>query len=109
MELAFATKMLRDICESEVLANQMFGAKLAKSLKSRLADLRAAAKVSQLPIGNPRQIMKCDKEYIEIDLCNVDTLVICANHNNNPQLADGKIDWSVVYHIKICSIGGYCD
>ncbi len=101
--------MLREVCESDVLANQMFGTILAKHLKSRLADLRAVDNISQLPVGNPRPIIFNDEKSMEIDLHLDETLVICANHNNNPQLPNSNIDWARVTRIKVCSIGGYCD
>jgi hypothetical protein len=41
LELAFATKALRDICESEATAKEKLGAKVADALKRRLSDFRS--------------------------------------------------------------------
>ncbi len=53
LELAFATKPLRELCESEAKAKQKLGAKIAAVLMHRLADLRAAYSIGDLPIGKP--------------------------------------------------------
>jgi hypothetical protein len=51
LELAFETKLLREICESEQKARQELGIKVAEALKRRLADLRAATSVEDLPVA----------------------------------------------------------
>lgn len=107
MELAFATKALRDICENEVLAYQEFEADIAKALISRLADLRAVDTLDQLPVGNPQVVYLNDKEYLEIEITNGVTIVICANHNKNPMLPSNDIAWVEVRRIKIFRIGDF--
>ncbi|GBE09282.1 hypothetical protein BMS3Abin11_02413 [bacterium BMS3Abin11] len=107
MEIAFSTKMLRDICESEVLAYQMFDADTAKSLIARLADLRAVDKVSQIPVGNPESIDRDGEKCIKIELARKELMIICANHSNNPMLSNNEVEWDKVSRIKICSIGEY--
>ncbi len=49
LELAFETKRLREICENEEIASQELGAEGAERLKHRLADLRAAGSIEELP------------------------------------------------------------
>ncbi len=39
--LAFASKLLREVCEDEKKAEQRFGKKVTERLKHRLADLEA--------------------------------------------------------------------
>lgn len=107
MELAFSTKMLRDICESEVLVYQLFDADIAKCLMSRLADLRAVDKLGHLPAGNPKQIIRNGEEYIQLELGNKIMIILCANHNNNPMHSDIEVNWEKVSRIKICTIGDY--
>lgn len=49
MQLAFETKRLRDICENEERAADELGTKVAEQLKRRLADLRAAESIEEMP------------------------------------------------------------
>jgi len=107
LELAFSTKMLRDICESEVLAYQMFDADIAKSLMARLADLRAVSRISQIPVGNPIRINRDGEECIEIELVKEVKIIVSANHSNNPILKNDEVEWDQVSRIKICCIGEY--
>ena len=50
MELAFSTKALRAVCESEERAVRELGVDLASILKRRLADLRAAGNATDLVV-----------------------------------------------------------
>jgi hypothetical protein len=100
VELAFETEQLRDICESEARARRMLGAPVAKALKRRLADLRAAPSVEDFPLGrpNPRS-----GTYV-FDLADGYSLHVCPNHVKNPTLKSGGINWAKVNHIKIYGI-----
>jgi len=74
-------------------------------LKHRLADLRAAACVNDLIVGNPRELNRKNFQQYILDLVDGYGLIFCANHNTNPQLSCGKTDWSKVSRIKILNIG----
>jgi hypothetical protein len=100
LELAFATKPLRELCESEAKAKEKLGAKIAAVLKHRLADLRAADTVGELPIGKPR---KEASAYV-LDFTHGIQIAFCPNHSENPLLKSGAIDWSKVARIKIMGI-----
>ena len=54
MEIAFNTKSLRAICESEAKAKRELGPSVAGILKHRLADLQAAKSANDLVAGQPR-------------------------------------------------------
>lgn len=101
MEVAFTTKSLRQLCESEAKAKKELGEDIAEKLKHRLADLRAAIYVNDLIVGKPREI---DQQFA-VDLGDDFSIIFCANHNANPLLKGGKIDWSKVTRIKIFKIG----
>ena len=100
MELAFATKPLRELCESEAKAKQKLGAKIATVLKHRLADLRAANSVKDLPIG---KVLNASGAYV-LEFGDGIHVAFCPNHSNNPVLKSGAIDWSKVNRIKITGI-----
>ena len=101
LELAFATKSLRQLCENEAKANQELGEEKAEKLKRRLADLRAATYVNDLVAGRPREF----NQHFVIYISDKVSIIFSANHNTNPQLKCGKIDWSKVTRIKIFKIG----
>jgi hypothetical protein len=108
LELAFETKLLRTICESEAHAKQELGPTVAEFLKHRLADLHAALSVMDIVVGQPRVLDNVSHEHMVVNLCDDYRLVFCANHPKNPLTGDGKLDWSRVRRIKIIRIeNGY--
>ena len=104
MQLAFAEKSLRQLCESETAAVRKLGSQVANKLLGRLADLRACTYVSELAAGNPREVNHVSPGRFTLDLADGNTLVFCANHPKNPILKTGGIDWSRVSRIKIIGI-----
>jgi hypothetical protein len=58
LELAFATKALRDICESEATAKEKLGAKVADALKRRLSDFRSIDSSHTHPEDNVAACLK---------------------------------------------------
>jgi toxin HigB-1 len=104
VEIAFAEKMLRELCESETKAARELGHRKAKKLMHRLGDLRAATSVAELVAGDPRELDgPCPRPFV-VDLCDGACIVFCANHNANPVLESGCINWSKVSRIKILRI-----
>jgi len=104
LEIAFAEKSLRLICENMAIAERKLGEKVAEKLKRRLADLRAASYVKEIVAGKPRVLDGKHPEQIAVELCDEYLLIFCANHNTNPKLDSGEIDWSQVNRIKILLI-----
>jgi hypothetical protein len=100
LELAFETKPLREICESQEKAKQQLGARIAAVLKDRLADLRAAATVADLPLGEPHKV---SGGYV-LELSDEFRLIVSPNHKSNPVLSSGAIDWAKVSRIKIIDL-----
>jgi len=104
LEIAFAEKADRRLCENEAIAERMLGIKVADKLKRRLADLRAATTVADIVAGKPQVLFGKYKHQIAVELCDGYSLVFCANHNTNPILESDKIDWSRVSRIQILRI-----
>ncbi|MBZ5628957.1 MAG: killer suppression protein HigA [Acidobacteriia bacterium] len=102
MELAFETKSLRTICESEAQARLELGAEVAEILKHRLADMRAATCTNDLVAGQPR--LSADGEQMVVDLCDGYRIVFKANHTRNPLTEAKDVDWPKVIRIKILRI-----
>lgn len=106
LELAFANKSLRKLCESEALAARQFGLKVAAQLTGRLADLRAAQCVRELVAGNPCELDGSLHGHMAINLCDGYRIVFCTNHCTNRDLST-KVNWPKVTRVKIVEIERY--
>jgi hypothetical protein len=102
VELAFDSKSLRAVCESEAQAKLELGPRVGEILKHRLADLCAAASPKDLVVGRPR--IGTDREHMIVDLCNGHRIVFKPNHTNNPKTETGDVDWEKISRIKILRI-----
>jgi hypothetical protein len=100
LELAFETKALRDICESEAIAKRELGTKVADALRRRLSDFRSVDTLDELPFAKPRK----SSNTVTLDLPNDWQLVVTGGHGDNPKLTSGKIDWTKVTRLKITRI-----
>jgi len=101
LELAFATKELRSLCEDLAGAYEQYGPVVAKALGGRLADLRAASNPLELPSAEPRLAADGDPEHVGIALADGRSLVFTANHIKMPRAADGSVAWEYVSRIMI--------
>lgn len=99
MELSFATKTLRSLCEDEDAAVQKFGKKAAAELRARIADLRAADSVADIVAGAPRFFE--DDPRMTISVLEELEIVLRPNHLNMPLQAAGGVDWSHVRRLRI--------
>ena len=104
MQLAFESKSLRNICESEDQSKLTLGAEVAEILKHRLADLRAAQSPLDLVAGRPRVLDGVNPQRMIVELCNGWRIVFSANHPHNPITEAGNLDWVRVSRIKISRI-----
>ena len=100
LELAFETKALRDICESQAIAKRVLGAKVADALRRRLSDFRSVDTFDELPFVKTKK----SSNSVTFDLPDDWHLVVTGGHSDNPKLASGKIDWMRVTRLKITRI-----
>ena len=105
MELAFADKSLRDLCESQLKAERKFGIGIARILRTRLADLQDAESIKDLIALGP-QIVDSRRGVIELPLGEDGRMIFCANHVSIPLEETGDVNWSRVSRIKILEIRG---
>lgn len=109
LELRFKNKGVREICEKQAVATKKMGDVGAKKLRSRLADIEAAAKVTDLQAGNPHP-MKGDRlGQFALDLAGGWRLVFAPADEPIPRNSDASIDWSQVTIVSIEYIGDYHD
>jgi len=102
--MAFETKELRRLCESQTYAEEQLGVGKARFLRARLADIRAVCCVVELAdLGiSVRQANPDDHLSLEID--GEVRLLLCANHNQTPMQPDGKTDWQKISRVRLLAI-----
>ena len=104
LEISFAEKHLRSLCENSAKAEAAFGIEAAVRLQRRLADLRAASSVKDLfSVSFGRVNQKLSNE-LKFKLGGGVSMVIASNHIMPPLLRSGKIDWKKVQRVKILRI-----
>ncbi|MBP0635187.1 hypothetical protein [Cupriavidus sp. AcVe19-6a] len=106
IQLAFQNEKLRQICESSVSAKRRLGEEAARSLRTRLADLRASASpVDMVDLGFAVFDAGSDIQiFVYIDGGYAVTATV--NNRPEPRLEDGQLDWKRVTRLKILSIEG---
>ena len=109
MEILFKDKKIQDLCEKRAIAEKKLGSVCARKLRARLADLEAAAAVTDLVAGNPHPLKGDRKGQFALNLDGGSRLVFRPAHNPCPQNTAGGIDWSRVTIICIEFIGDYHD
>lgn len=109
MKINFKDKKLREICEKQALAEKKLGAACARKLRSRLGDLDAAERVTDLVAGNPHPLKGDRQGQFALELAGGWRLVFSPDHLPCPIRLDGGIDWSQVTIVCIEYIGDYHD
>ena len=109
MEITFKDNKLRKLCEVQKEAQKKLGAKCARKLRSRLADLIAAETVTELVAGRPHPLKGDRAGEFALDLEGGKRLVFESANNPVPLKEDSSIDWSKVTSIRIVFIGNYHD
>ena len=109
MDITFKGSKVKQLCENRRAAECQLGADCAKKLRTRLADLEAAANVFELVAGRPHPLKGERQGQFAVDLAGGRRLVFEPNHNPCPCLENQAIDWSRVTRIRIVFIGDYHD
>lgn len=109
MEIRFKDGKIREICEKQAVANKKLGADCARKLQSRLSELEAACRVTDLVAGRPHPLKGDRAGQFAVDLAGGWRLVFAPAQHPRPTKADGSTDWSRVTIICIEFIGDYHD
>jgi hypothetical protein len=105
LELSFQTRDARALCEEDTQAGQQLGAAAAEALRHRIEDLRAAATVFDVPVGDLRlDARSIDGSVYLLDLEDGWVLRFRANHAKLPLTDEGMVDWWRVSRIQIMDI-----
>ncbi len=109
MEITFASAKLQRLCEHASLMRRELGDAGSRKLRSRLADLAAAASVIELSAGRPHQLKGNRAGQFALDLHGGSRLVFEPANEPLPLSADGSISWQHVTKVRIIFIGDYHD
>lgn len=109
MQINFKDKKVRELCEKRASAEKKLGAICARKLRTRLSELEAAAKVTDLVAGNPHPLKHDRAGQFALDLAGGWRLVFAPDHDPCPTHLDGSIDWAQVTIVCIEFIGDYHD
>lgn len=101
MEIAFRTKALRTVCLSGEAMDERYGAEGAALLRARIADIRAAECLGDLPLPAPSPVPGSLGDEAAMSVGAGLTLVFKVNHQKPPKLADGGVHWGRVERILI--------
>lgn len=107
MEIHFKDKKIRELCEKQSVAAKKLGAVCAKKLRTRLDDLDAATRVTDLVAGNPHPLKGDRHGQFAVDLAGGWRLAFSPRQDPCPVNDDLAIDWSQVTIISIEFIGDY--
>ena len=101
--IAFNTPTLRRLCEENSVAVAKFGDQVGAGLRGRLADLRAAATITDLLVGSPRTGGPTNRE-LTLDVAPGVSSLWVANHTR-PRVDDaGMVDWSRTTYVQLMKI-----
>jgi toxin HigB-1 len=107
MDISFSNDKLKDLCEQQRLATKELGAACAGKLRSRLADLSAAANVSELNVGRPHPLKGDRAGQFSLELAGGKRLVFEPANEPVPRREDKSIDWSLVTKARVIYVGDY--
>lgn len=90
--VSFQTKKLRVLCEDPQVAVTQLGDDVARLLRARLADLRSADGLFDLPTGNPR----VEDEHYLLDLGKTTTMRWVPSGRSANPTDTSALDWTGV-------------
>jgi proteic killer suppression protein len=109
LEIKFKDKKLRELCEKKAVAVKKLGAVSARKLQTRLADMAAVSRVTDLITGNPHPLKGDRHGQFALDLSGGWRLAFAPANNPVPRREDASVDWSAVTIVCIEFIGDYHD
>ncbi len=109
MDIEFSSPDLQALCEQQRLMTKQLGDNCSRKLRTRLADLRAAANVAELTSGRPHLLKRDRAGQFALDLHGGKRIVFEPANNPVPTREDDSIAWDLVTKVRIVFIGDYHD
>lgn len=110
MDISFANRRLARTFNSARDLNRVYGQRMARVIKVRMAVLDAAENLSLVPTQKPdrRHQLSGDRdEQFAVDLVHPHRLVFEPDHDPVPRLENGGIDLEAVTVIQILDVVDY--
>lgn len=110
MEISFSSRKMQKTCNSRKEMQVRYGARTAKSLQRRLAELKAAGTlddVKHLPAARCHELSGDRKGKLAVDLVHPKRLVFEPDHDPMPTRPDGGLDWTQVTHVRVIDVMDY--
>lgn len=102
MVISFQNRTIRQVCEDDESAMEYLDIEIIKILKNRLSDFEAAKNISEIPIGNLKEVNNSKNNFFTIDLIKEYKLIFVVNNLNLQESV--KLDWTKITRIKIIDI-----
>lgn len=109
MELEFKDKHIQKLCEDSAHAIRKLGDPCARKLRTRIAEIQAAAVVTELIAGKPHPLKGTRNGQSSVELHGGSRLVFEPRNPTIPTRDDGSIEWSKVTRVRIVYISDYHD
>ena len=109
MDIYYADLHLERLCLEERVAKRQLGGKGAKKLRTRLAELATASRVSELVAGRPHPLKYDQAGKFALDLDGGCRLLFVPAHDPTPLNEDDSVAWTEVTAVRIVFIGDYHD
>ena len=110
MDIRFSTRKIEKTFNAQSALLKAYGLPMAKTIMRRMAVLRGARSLDQVPITPPErrhQLTEDRDEHYAVDLVHPKRLVFEVSHNPVPRKPDGGIDLKRVTAITILKIVDY--
>jgi proteic killer suppression protein len=92
LKITFKDKKLRDLCETRTVAERKLGSACARKLASRLFELSAARRVSELVAGHPHPLKGNRTGQFALELTGGWRLVFAPGAMPVPMTGEGAVD-----------------
>jgi hypothetical protein len=103
MELSFRTRTLRSVCEDEAKAVAAYGERVAAQLRLRVADLRAAPSVADLP-PIVTSLASGEEAGLRVAVSSEYVLRCRSSHRADAHDPEGAVDWRRVHRLQLLDI-----
>ena len=110
LDIAFKTRNLAKICNTERTLKAKYGDPMAKTIMRRLVVLENARTLARVPTSKPErrhQLTGNRSGQYAVDLVQPYRLIFVPDHDPLPRLDDGGIDTDQVTAIKVMGITDY--
>ena len=106
MDIFFRDKRLQDACNESRRLNRRYGADMAKVIRRRRDDLRAARTLEDLRNlpGRCHELGGDRAGQLSIDLRGPYRLLFAPAHDPAPTKTDGGLDWTQVTAVEIIDV-----